>query len=108
MTRANDCDLGGALGLARRAGSLAWGARAVEKAVGRGQAEVVVLAEDAADRTRARIQRLSQNAGIPVVSCSSSDDLGGWIGLGRVATCAVTDANLARSIARGDRPSKRR
>lgn len=100
--------LEGPLGLARRAGCLAWGARAVEQAIKRGQAYVVVVARDASGRTRSKVERMSEEDGVPIIYAESSDEMGRWTGVGRIATCAITDPSLARSLIAKTRPSTRR
>lgn len=89
------------VGLARRAGHVRSGDAAVRSAIVRREARLVILAEDAAERTKQVFQRLAGDAGLPVILYSTRDDLGRVLGKPFRSVVAVTDENFARGIIRG-------
>lgn len=89
-----------ALGLARRAGRLAVGTRAVKEALRADEARVVVLAGDATENARRRVTGLAQGRRVPVVTLGNRETLGAAVGRGPVAVLAVTDAALAEGVLR--------
>lgn len=100
----------GLLGLARRSGRLAAGHAAVERALVRGEARLVILAADASPGTRRRFQRLADAAGVPVRTWGGKDELGAALGTTPKAVLAVLDAGLAARLigGRGEEPGMRR
>jgi len=95
------CDLEpakGLLGLARRAGKVAMGDRAVQQAIRRGRARLIILAVDAAERTRRRYIRLASLKQLPIAPVASKAALGAVLGSTPKAVCAVCDDNFAQGI----------
>jgi ribosomal protein L7Ae-like RNA K-turn-binding protein len=89
--------LGGLLGLARKAGKLALGASAVEQLVERGERPVVVLATDAGQALRRRIDRLAPVRG-KLADQISRSELAAACGRRDLAVVAVADRGFARGI----------
>lgn len=90
----------GMIGLARRAGKIESGRDAVRRSVGRGEARLIVLAGDAAPRTRKGFEQLAGDTGIPVIVFGTRDSLGTVMGKQSRSVVAVTDENFARGIIR--------
>lgn len=86
------------LSLARRAGRIVAGDTAVRSAIQRRKASLVVLAADAAQRTRRSFLLLTQSAGIPVITFGSREELGRVLNRSICAVAAITDKNLSRGI----------
>ncbi|MCG0238018.1 MAG: L7Ae/L30e/S12e/Gadd45 family ribosomal protein [Firmicutes bacterium] len=86
------------LGLCRRAGRLAAGHWAVESALRRGAARLVIVAEDAGASALRRHQSLARDRGIPVYRVGNREELGRAVGLEPKAVLAVTDGELARKV----------
>ncbi|MFZ5646310.1 MAG: L7Ae/L30e/S12e/Gadd45 family ribosomal protein [Bacillota bacterium] len=86
------------IGLARRAGHVESGDAAVRSAVDRGKVILLILAEDAAERTRRAFGRLAGDAGIPLISCGTKEDLGKILKKPARSVVAITDKNFARGI----------
>jgi len=84
------------LGLARRAGRVAIGTRAVRAAAQKGVLEVLVLATDASDNALARLGTIAEKA--VLVRCGSRLTLGRAVGRGEVAVVGITDRALARRL----------
>lgn len=86
------------IGLARRAGHVESGDAAVRGSIGRRRARLIILAGDAAERTKEAFGRLARDAGIPLVVCGTKDSLGSILGKPSRSVAAITDDNFARGI----------
>ena len=89
------------LGLALRGGRLAVGEDAARDAVRAGQARLLMVSADAADRTVRFAEQLSREGNCLLLSlpCSKSE-LGGGLGRRAAAIAALTDAGLAAAVGR--------
>ena len=88
------------LGLALRGGNLTVGEEPVEAVARARDARLLILASDAADNTRRRIQHFADaGACIWVRVPFTKAELGQTLGRSAVAVCAVTDIGLAAAIA---------
>ena len=92
---ANDPFLG-MLGLARRAGKLAFGDELVREACADKKARCVFVATDAGASTAKKAAFYAAGANVPLVTLPhGKDDLGAAIGKNGCAVCAVSDIGLA-------------
>ena len=92
---ANDPFLG-MLGLARRAGKLAFGDELVREACTDKKARCVFVAADAGMSTAKKAAFYAESANVPLVTLPHGKDaLGAAIGKNGCAVCAVTDIGLA-------------
>ena len=89
--------IAGYLGLAQRAGKIAAGDSAAKTALVKGKAELLVLAEDAADSVKAELQALAGEE-VPVLLWPDKSDLGLIVGKSRRGALALTDEGFARAI----------
>lgn len=89
------------LGLARRAGRLAAGHEAVERAVVTGRARLVLVAGDASAASRERFRRLAEAHGVDFRVCGSKEELGRAVGSAPKAVLAILDAGLAARVMAG-------
>jgi len=87
------------LGLAQRAGKLVSGEDGVLKAIRRGQARLVILAEDASENTRKKVADKCQSYGIPLLTGFSRQALGSAAGKHERVMFAITDQGFADMIA---------
>ena len=83
------------LGLARRAGAVAPGTSATRRSITRGEARVVLMAEDASSAQLDKIKRTMRKRIIPQVLLGDRATLGAAIGKAPIAAVVVTDASLA-------------
>ncbi|HCK91318.1 MAG TPA: hypothetical protein DHW54_09050 [Gemmatimonadetes bacterium] len=83
------------LGLARRAGAVAPGTSATRRSITRGEARVVLMAEDASSAQLDKIKRTMRERIIPQVLLGDRATLGAAIGKAPIAVLAVTDSSLA-------------
>lgn len=88
----------GLVGLARRAGRLVVGTAGVRAGLRRGEVAVVVVADDLSERTAAKVVRLADGRGVPVVRGPAARMLGQVLGRSTVQAVGVTDQQLARGL----------
>jgi len=87
--------LRGLLGMANRAGKIASGSSAVEKALTAGKVCGLILAEDARSSTAKKYRALAETAGIPLVVALSRETMGQALGKdGERAAVAILDAGF--------------
>ncbi len=83
------------IGLAARARGIVSGGNLTEQAVQRGEAHLVILAEDASDGTKKRITDKCKYYHVPYVFSGTQESLGHRIGKEARSCIAVTDPNFA-------------
>lgn len=86
------------LGLARRGGRVVSGDRAVLAACTAGQAQLLLLAEDASPNTRRRFETAASRAGVPLRYVADRLRLGEALGQSPRAVVALTDAGFANAV----------
>jgi ribosomal protein L7Ae-like RNA K-turn-binding protein len=86
------------LGLARRARKVVSGSEAVESAVKRRSARLILTAADASERSAATIRALAARAGVACHTCLAMDELGAAVGGGPRSSVAVTDPHIAEAV----------
>ncbi len=84
--------------LARESGKVRKGTNEVTKLVERGEAQIVIMAEDVApEEILAHLPLLCEEKGIPYVYVPSKQELGIASGLGKAtASCVIVDAGKAK------------
>ena len=70
----------GLIGLSAKAGKVECGADAVEECIKRGKAKLVIVSEDAADRTKENFEFLSKQQRVNFVVYANKDELSKAIG----------------------------
>ena len=86
------------IGLAARAGKIASGEFATEKAVKSSKAHLVIVALDASDNTRKMFQNMCVYYKVPICMFGTKEELGHWIGKELRASICILDEGFARSI----------
>ena len=86
------------IGLSMKAGKIASGEFATEKAVKQGTAYLVVTAVDASDNTKKKFENMCAYYQVRLRSFLTKEELGRAIGKEYRACLAVPDENLARAI----------
>lgn len=86
------------LGLAERAGKIASGEFAAEKAVKTGKAFLVVVAEDASANTKKKFKDMCQYYQVSFACYAEKETLGRGIGKELRASLAVLDSGFAKAI----------
>ena len=88
------------LSLAQKAGRIAGGSLAAEKAIKSGNAFLVILAGDASGNTRKKYSNMAAWYGVPLRELLDREELGRRIGKAERSVLAVTDENFAEAIQR--------
>lgn len=86
------------LGLAERARAVRSGAVACEQAINRGQARLIVLAEDASPDVKLALLAKAQSRGIKIVVMPSKALLGNAVGKSPRAVLVVTDPGFGQRL----------
>lgn len=86
------------LGLAQKAGKIASGDFAAEKAILAGKAKLVLLAEDAADETKKKYCILAEDYQVDCVTVGSKIELGTAIGKDFRAVAVILDDGFKKGI----------
>ena len=86
------------LGLAQKAGRIASGEFATEKAVRSGRANLILLTEDASANTQKKITDMAAYYELPLIIYGNKADVGRSIGKGERSMLAVLDAGFAASL----------
>ena len=86
------------LGLAERAGKIASGEFATEKAVKIGKARLVIVADDASDNTKKKFRDMCKYYQVPLACYAQKEVLGHGIGKEFRASLAVLDSGFAKAI----------
>jgi len=90
----------GLLGFARKAKKLVSGEAAAEVALKKGQARLLILAEDISPNLQKRYTLWCRDEGVPLLSGDTKLNLGLALGLSPRTVIVVTDENFAQSILR--------
>lgn len=86
------------LGLCQRAGKLVSGDFATEQALRRRQADLLLLAEDASERTREKFLKLAQQAGTTCYSAGTRSDFGSALGKADRAVVAIQSRDFTKGM----------
>jgi|SRR5690625_1723066 len=86
------------LGLAMRAGKLVAGDEAVMKVIRSGQAQLVIIAHDAAYHARKKMNDKCKSFRIPIAEYGTRAELGSCIGKAERVVIAITDEGFAELI----------
>lgn len=86
------------LGLCQRAGKLVSGDFAAEQALRRRKADLLILAEDASERTQEKFLELARRAGVPCYTTGTRDELGAALGKGHRAAVVIQSRDFAGNM----------
>ena len=86
------------LGLATRAGKIAFGTESVIDTIKKNKASLVLVAEDAAKRTKRNIMRIAEENKVPIKIYESIETLSKSIGKENKAIIAIKDKNFSSEI----------
>ena len=88
----------GLIGLAMKAGKIAFGADSVEESILKRKVKIVIVSEESSERTKSKFIKLCQNYNIPIIIDGNIDDLSKTIGKSNKAVIGIKDINFANSI----------
>lgn len=86
------------IGLSMKAGKIASGEFATEKAVKTMKAWLVIVSEEASENTKKQFRNMCSYYQVPYVEFGGKEELGRAIGKEFRASLAVTDENLAKAL----------
>ena len=86
------------LGLATKAGKIASGEFAAEKAVKSGKAHLVIVSEEASDNTRKMFQNMCTYYKVPIYLFGKKEELGHAMGKEMRASLALLDAGFSKAL----------
>ena len=90
----------GLIGLAARARKVCFGADSVEEKTGKGKVKLLVVAEDASERTKDKFKKLAEKQSIPIITIGSIEVLSKAMGKTNKAILGIEDINLSNEIQR--------
>ena len=88
----------GMIGMAMKAGKVASGEFATEKAVKTGKAALVIVSEAASENTKKKFRNMCDYYQVPIYFFGEKEELGHAIGKEFRASLAVLDDGLAKAI----------
>lgn len=88
----------GLLGLATKAGKIAFGTEACIDVIDRNKAKLVIVAKDASDRTKLNFKNLCQKKKVPVYEIGTIEELSKSIGKDNKAVIVIKDINFSNAI----------
>ncbi len=88
----------GLIGLAARARKICFGADSVELEIKKKRVYLVVIAEDASDRTKEKFSKLGKEYKIPIIIEGEIEILSQAIGKSNKAIIGIEEKNLAKEI----------
>lgn len=84
--------------MAMKAGKVVSGEFSTEKSVKGGQAQLVIVSEDASDNTKKMFSNMCEFYKVPRCLCGTKEELGYAIGKAIRASLAITDERFAEAI----------
>ena len=88
----------GLLGLATRAGKTVLGREACMQAIEKKKIKLLIIATDAADRTKMNFKNICSKSNVPIIEYLSSDELSKSIGQNNKAVVGIKDTNFSNEI----------
>lgn len=88
----------GLIGLAMKAGKISFGADSVEQDIKKNKVKLILIANNASDRTKNRFEKLATDCNIPIIINQTIEELSKAIGKSNKAVIGVKDINFAKTI----------
>ena len=86
------------LGMARRAGALAYGTGSTRRALKEGRARLILFAQDASETQKEKVMKLLRHGTTPRATLGTREALGSAVGTAPVSAVAVTDRGFAKEL----------
>lgn len=94
----NNERLCGLLGLATRAGKAVFGTEACKSSIEKKKVKLIIMTEDAADRTKTNFKEICNKTKIPIWEGLTIGSLSKAIGKQNKAVIGITDVNFSKEI----------
>lgn len=88
----------GLLGLASRAGKITAGSDATKQDIKKNRIKLVIIAEDASERTKTKFIEFANQAKIPIIIMGNIEEISKSIGKNNKAIIGVKEDNIANEI----------
>ena len=88
----------GLIGLAAKARNISYGADSVEIQVKKKKVYLIIVAQDASDRTKEKFKNISEKYKIPLIIVGRIEELSKAIGKSNKAILGVENLNLSKEI----------
>lgn len=88
----------GLIGLAAKARNISYGADSVEIQVKKKKVYLIIVAQDASDRTKEKFKNISEKYKIPLIIVGKIEELSKAIGKSNKAILGVENLNLSKEI----------
>ena len=88
----------GLIGLSAKAGKVDFGADSVEIQIKKRKSKLIIIAEDASNRTKEKFKKICEEYNIPIIQFDNIETLSKAIGKNNKAIIGIKDINLAREI----------
>ena len=86
------------LGLATRAGKIAFGTESVKDTINKKKAKLVIVAQDSSDRTKRNITRIAQENNVPIRIYGNIETISKNIGKDNKAVVCVKEINFSKEM----------
>ena len=90
--------IGGLLGLARKAGKVVFGTESTIEAINKKQVTLILVAEDAADRTKRNMEKIAKERQIPIYVYGTIEELSNSIGQHNKAILGIKEVHFSKEI----------
>lgn len=88
----------GLLGLATRAGKTVFGTEACIQALEKNKIKLIIIAKDAAERTKMNFKNICNKSNVPILEYLSSEEISKSIGKNNKAVVGIKDTNFSKEI----------
>ncbi len=88
----------GLIGLAMKAGKVAFGADSVEESIEKRKVKLIIVSEDSSERTKNKFIKLCERYNLPIIVDGNIDELSKAIGKNNKTIIGIKDINFANSI----------
>lgn len=90
--------IGGLLGLARKAGKVVFGTESTIEAIHKKQVKLVIVAQDAADRTKKNLEQIATEQKVPFYIYGTIEELSKSIGQQNKAIVGIKEIHFSNEI----------
>ncbi|MFR2534296.1 MAG: L7Ae/L30e/S12e/Gadd45 family ribosomal protein [Clostridia bacterium] len=90
--------IGGLLGLARKAGKVVFGTEGTMEAIRRKQVKLIIVAQDAAPRTKKNFMQIAEQMQIPISIYGTIEELSNCIGQQNKAILGIKEIHFSEEI----------
>ena len=90
----------GLIGLAARARKVCFGADSVEERINKKKVKMLIVAEDASQRTKDKFNKIAKEKNVPIIIKGDIELLSKTIGKSNKAIIGIEDINLSNEIQR--------